>query len=410
MVNTMKYKFVLSSWNWCNINQAFMLPINTYAAIDLSPLSNPGSLGLFLADKNFKEKSLSKDYRDKLCPKNRKILANSVGLKSIPSGTIGECMFYILTVGADPDGSSMAKPLQPKHNGVNEILCGFSFPIFSSKLMGKKLAHSSWWKNLQATLQNDYRNIRLESIRTASSEYESTLHRRWLECKSRALGFSPSTATKLLIPSDCPKESTVLPATTLSDDFERGDQNDWGESIEGWSWFRISGADTEWVIQSGKGTYSGSTRYPAVIRANQLLSSSDMYAETSLMTSTTNQQDKWFFIRYGGYYTGYVGGFYDAGNQWRLYSSVNNSRTQIGSSLNDFRSAVPMGLEADGSSIRLYETGVGNKVSATNTAVTSGSYSAIASWAGGTGTFDDFETSDLAIPPTSNRKILLFST
>jgi hypothetical protein len=385
--------FVLNGWTYSSTDRAWMLPEGNTAAVDLSPLTRSGSVGVMRGTNGI---VLSRHRSERLTSRNRRLLASAAGFCGyVPPGTIGEVLHFMLTVAADPHGERMAKPLVPCHTGESLILCGDSRPLFATRSVGRSLVHGRTWRALQSSLHQDYRDTRAEAMQ-AEDEYGSTLHSRWLECQRRKFRFSPESAMRLLIPADCPQERLVLPATTLTDTFVRADQNDWGTAPGGWSWSRVHGSSTDWVISSNKGAYVGGSNYPGVIRANSALSSSDTYSETSLMTHTSNGQDKWLACRdTGGWQTAYLHGHYDLGNNWRLYKSVGGTRTQIGNLTNEFRTSMPIGCEANGSAIRGYEPGYGTRTSATDTSISSGTYTAVWSWAGGRGTFDDFTSGDL---------------
>jgi hypothetical protein len=384
-------------------------PSDQYTAIDLRPASGEHNLGIFRTSKPVKDSSyvrlgslsgeLSADMV-RLTSRERRRWCHALGIKSqIVGSTLAEVLAHTLTVSVDAHGDGAVRPLTPNHTGEICLYFGDLKPIWQHKI--KKDPTKLWfWSQLQAIYQSDYKsafNLSQELI----GEYGQSLFRRVLGGLSRKLQLTDEVAMKLLTPNGVPLLLPHAPQTIINDTFDRADQSGLGTSSQGtWSWVYSGASSSNWEIASNEAAYIGTSALPAVAIADAPLSTSDIYTECSLMTSSGNGQPKLVGARNTRSQTGYYCGHYDVGNNFILTKFVNSAWTTLGTGgINDFRTATAIGCEANGSAIRGYEPGVGTKIAPiSDTSITSGLYSAIASWAGGTGSFADFDAGDFTGP------------
>lgn len=172
--------------------------------------------------------------------------------------------------------------------------------------------------------------------------------------------------------------------TTFTDDFNRADSSSLGAG-----WVEVSG---DWSIVSNQ-LSPGNTGGTIILRAAGAMATNDNYAQITIAATTAASQGVW--CRGNANITsGYL--FRNDGTTWVLFSVVGGSFTQIGS----FSAAAVPGdvakVQANGSTIKCFTNGV-ERISVTDTAVTTGTSVGVRSESTSSLRYDDFTGSDMAV-------------
>lgn len=190
--------------------------------------------------------------------------------------TLLDGLWNVLTVDADPDGLTRAKPIMPTRKGVLELHLGGHSLVRAEKLPEDPTTHPAW-PNIQRVLQNNYRAIRGS---------DRTLARKWLGAQAAKYRLSPEASRDLIVPADLPRELPLRPTTTIADSFNRPDNTDLnasnsGKTLDGsaatWSWNEMLGGTT--IIGNQLGPTDPGNR----MRADVDLSSEDNSAQFDIV-------------------------------------------------------------------------------------------------------------------------------
>lgn len=175
--------------------------------------------------------------------------------------------------------------------------------------------------------------------------------------------------------------------TTFSDDFNRANSTDLGPN-----WVEVSG---DWSIVSNQ-LSPGAAGGTIILRAAGAMAGNDHSAQFTIAATTAASQGVWCRGN-SNISQGYL--WRNDGSSWNLFSVVGGSFTSIGS----FAGAAAPGdvakVQAVGSAIKGYVNGV-ERVSVTNTAVTTGTSVGIRSESVGALRFDDFAAADVTAGAT----------
>ncbi|RSS59799.1 hypothetical protein [Streptomyces sp. WAC01280] len=170
--------------------------------------------------------------------------------------------------------------------------------------------------------------------------------------------------------------------TAFTDDFNRPDSTDLGAG-----WVEVSG---DWSIVSGQ-LSPGSDGGTIILRAAGPMDSGDNYAQATIAATTAASHGVWCRGT-ATLSSGYL--WRNDGSEWTLFSVVASTFTSIGS----YAAAAAPGdiakVQAVGSTIKGYVNGV-ERVSVTNTAVTTGTSVGIRTISSGSIRFDDFAAGDV---------------
>ncbi|HET6286349.1 MAG TPA: hypothetical protein VFG15_06325 [Amycolatopsis sp.] len=171
--------------------------------------------------------------------------------------------------------------------------------------------------------------------------------------------------------------------TTFTDDFNRADSSDLGAG-----WVEVSG---DWSIVSGQ-LSPGAAGGTIILRAAAAMASSDNSAQITIAATTSASQGIW--CRGNANITsGYL--WRNSGTSWDLFAVVGGSFTMIGT----YAAAAAPGdlakVQAVGSTIKAFVNGV-ERVSVTDTGVTSGTSVGIRSESAGALRYDDFTGADVS--------------
>lgn len=170
--------------------------------------------------------------------------------------------------------------------------------------------------------------------------------------------------------------------TTFTDDFNRSDSTSLGAG-----WVEVSG---DWSIVSNQ-LSPGAAGGTIILRAAGTMASDDHYAQVTIAATTTASQGVWCRGN-SNISSGYL--FRNNGTSWDLFSVIGGSFTVIGT----YTAAAAPGdvakVQATGSTIKAYVNGV-QRVSVTNTGVTTGTSVGIRADSAGALKFDDFAAADV---------------
>lgn len=197
-------------------------------------------------------------------------------------------------------------------------------------------------------------------------------------------------------------------ATTITENFNTADSGTLGPTLS-WTEQTYDG----FAIVSNEAQFLG-TSSPLIARANTDLASTDHYAQVTITNNGTGGA-----VRYCGviarkdssttqtYYVAYI----KNGSNVGLYKCVAGSLTQLGSDAAiTFGSAKVLKLTCNGSTISVDYDGV-NKISQTDTAITSGVRCGLACYQSSSGITvnplgDSFEAGDLAAASTFKPRVI----
>lgn len=175
--------------------------------------------------------------------------------------------------------------------------------------------------------------------------------------------------------------------TTFADDFNRANNTDLGAG-----WVEVSG---DWSIVSNQ-LSPGAAGGTIILRAAGAMASNDNYAQATIAATTAASHGVWCRGN-SNISSGYL--WRNDGTSWNLFSVVGGSFTSIGS----FAAAAAPGdvakVQAVGSTITAYVNGI-QRVSVTDTGVTTGTSIGIRSESSGSIKFDDFSAGDVTAGAT----------
>lgn len=174
---------------------------------------------------------------------------------------------------------------------------------------------------------------------------------------------------------------------SFSDDFNRADSSDLGAA-----WIEVSG---EWSIASNR-LSPGAAGGTIILRAADAMASSDNFAQVAIAVTASASQGVWCRGN-SNISQGYL--WRNDGSTWNLFAVVGGSFTSIGS----YAAAAAPGdvakVQAVGSTIKGYVNGV-ERVSVTDTSVTTGTSVGIRSESVGALRYDDFAAGDVTVGAT----------
>lgn len=176
---------------------------------------------------------------------------------------------------------------------------------------------------------------------------------------------------------------------TFTDDFNRADSTSLGAG-----WVEVSG---DWSIVTNR-LSAGAAGGTIILRAAGAMATSDHYAQVTIATTAAASHGVWCRGN-ANISQGYL--WRNDGSSWNLFSVVGGSFTSIGS----FAGAAVNGdiakIQAVGSTIKGYVNGV-QRVSVTDTAVTTGTSVGLRSESVAALRFDDFSAADVTSGTTGD--------
>jgi hypothetical protein len=175
--------------------------------------------------------------------------------------------------------------------------------------------------------------------------------------------------------------------TSFSDDFNRANTTDLGAN-----WVEVSG---DWSIVSQQ-LSPGAAGGTIILRAAGAMASNDNSAQATIAATTTASQGVW--CRGNANITsGYL--WRNNGTSWDLFSVIGGSFTVIGTYAVAAAPGDVAKVQAVGSTIKAFVNGV-ERISVTNTGVTTGTSVGIRSDSAGALRYDDFSAADVTAGAT----------
>ncbi len=381
---TMARHYYLGKWIWESgaDGEFWRAPTGTVGLVDLRPLESVAEHGFFATTERLGDESgylylgsdldgerLSSakvsDWRARL----------QIADKLEPNTVLG-LLWDTLTIHSDPDGAVRARPLLPTHNGMLELHLGGHSLVKSERWRGELTPH---FDKVQKVLHGVY--LEIAQADRIGGKQDDKQRLKWLGAMSEKYRVDSDS----LIPKGMEKEKPEKPATKLTDNFNRVDQTNLGESAEGWSW-DTTGSRTDIVNNQAKVNVAVAHTYR---QAQSNLSSDDNYSRITIVNIGSAYTGA--LARFNGS-TGYFGFFHTTYN--RVYKVVSGTQTLLAESSRSRTTPFVVFFKADGSSIYGKDETYNDEISATDSSIASGlrggfycrSLNAI---------FDDFECGDL---------------
>lgn len=366
--------FYLGPWIWdaAPVNH-WRAPIGCVGCVDLRSLpaqaiagGPPAGLGFFSLSNRLSASDestwqyLGDDPDRNLSGPRRNSWRDRLGLFVVPQGPkLGHVLYQTLTILADPSGDASPPPLLPDSDGIlRASLAGMSF--------SKRLTQADpEWTGVRDRYRIDYRAMREASI---SGILPPEQYRKFLGVLLRKFRLREEDRGEF-IPPGLPDESSLGPATTQTESFNKAD-NGLGPD-QTWT-------DTEgtWAVRSNQCAPTGpGVNIFSYSRASGTVSSTDHYCELVVVTNTTVGS---LLIGAAARFASGATTNYstmmrnDAGvDSISLYKTVANTQTQL-ENVGITRS-LPEAYrcECNGSTIRALQAGV-ERISVTDTAITTG--------------------------------------
>ncbi|HEU0020873.1 MAG TPA: hypothetical protein VFR55_04270 [Dehalococcoidia bacterium] len=320
--------------------------------------------------------------------------------ETLEGATLEDVLWNTLTIHAEANGQNRVRPLMPGRDGRLRL-----------DAIGriKRLSTSDpEWSSIQANLQHDYRHIRQRIL----DAYEVGDARR--DHYKKVLGSwrlkYGITNNRAFIPSDLPDEGFLDPSTSVSDDFNRTDEN----VEDNANWEVLTGS---LVIVTNEVTYDVQNGHDNFIWASDL-ASDDMYSQVDVTTLDDPPAAGDIQTGVGALVRGFFDGsgldcyqarltrFSTVGgaDRLRLVKYVNNTFTQLAQTNQTISVPDTVKVEADGSTITSFFNGA-QVDQVTDTAITGVLRPGIHMFRENTtatesAALDNFDAADLAGPQT----------
>jgi len=182
---------------------------------------------------------------------------------------------------------------------------------------------------------------------------------------------------------------------TYTDNFNRADSTNLGSN-----WTELT---DDWSIKSNQ--LAPGISSTGVVLYNQPLDTSDNYGQIVITNGTAGSMGVFARSDVGG------NNFYlwrSDGTQWNLFYNVGGAFTSIGSYVAPLVNGDVARIECNGSTIKGFVNGV-ERVSVTDTQITTGQYTGLRCSASSTALFDDFQASDVGGAPAPTDTGAFFS-
>lgn len=305
--------------------------------------------------------------------------------------TLLDGLWNILTVDADPDGTTRAKPIMPTNKGVLELHLGGHSLIRSEKLPADPTTHPAWG-NIQKVLQNSYQEIQKEN---------PMLARKWMGAQRQKYELTPERTRDLMIPRGFSRVLPLPPTTTIQDDFNRADgtlngmEATVGGVGQGWTWDANATIQTNQIYTNG-GSYA---------RADTVLSSDDHYAQATVNNISYSYRGP--AVRFDNATTTYyMARPYSTSRGIWMAKMINGIMTDLGFTVGTTVNGALVYIEADGSTITATHDTYEKVV--TDTSITGNLYAGFGyvNNAGSGAYYDNFEAGDLVSEEASSARVL----
>jgi len=274
--------YYLGPYQW--INNSWQPPATTIGSIDLRNLTHmgtpvtPNGIGFFAAtsalDGNYTLLG-SGDCRDINSDSGMKSAWNSL-LGYSPNGDkLVDLLYDHLTMGSDPEGINVSKPLMPDNGNLIIHLGGHSV----IKSIQFRLGHSKETNQIISVLKNDYRKIREDAL---AGRLPIDYHRKVLGFWG--IQFKVNKPQDIFIPNNLPKETPLDPSSTFTENFNGIDDGALGKQL---TWVE-GDVTTAWENRSNgamrTGIGDGGGQIERTARCTSAVSSADHECEVEIVT------------------------------------------------------------------------------------------------------------------------------
>lgn len=190
------------------------------------------------------------------------------------AGELGAAIWEIFSFQSDPLRVERPRPIMPTSRGDLNLWIG------GQKWGTKRFSLAEpEWPSVQKNIQLDYRRIRQAVL---DGKLPDDHHRRILSKLMRKYRTEDHT---LFIPPDLPNEEPIAPRTTVSDDFNRANEN--LEDSANWSLLQKSnGLDSSYVVNSNVCRPDDNTNANDFAQHQTALSTDDHFAEIDIASLT----------------------------------------------------------------------------------------------------------------------------
>ena len=305
--------------------------------------------------------------------------------------SISELAFMLLVSETNP--RSFRYPVLPNRNLVIDA------NVYDIRLFNETLdVTAPYWDNIRTKIQMDY-----DRMRTKSLERGDELYLKWLTLQERKYRVS---YTEFL--GDNPDEGKRVPETTITDDFNRSD-----EELDSGSW-NEQGAD--WDVSSNVAVNTsgaGTGRNSANHTTN--LSGDDHYSQAYMEYTSGCCSGKYFGIQVrfadanNFYMCGAQDGFTDIPG---IYKQVAGTQSVVATGTNtDYDSGATWYCEVDGSDLEVDINSGSQVITGTDTSHTGNTLVGMYNNDGAAteDLWDDFVAEDLGAGPTARRRGVLIN-
>lgn len=363
-------RFWLGPWQWNAVegDGFWSAPAQALASLDLRSIpdcaarTTPSGFGLFVTangvDLGSDYNNLGTQWDASLTNQQRNRIASALLLPETPAATTLDALIWeALTIQADPIGDDRAKPIVP--TTLRELELWFAGQRVRTKRFRFDDPEAT---PVQDLLRRAYRAHRLDSL---EGRAPANLYKKILGFWVRKFGLS----YRWFQPTDVPDEEPLEPETTFSESFNTSNGDTLGPDL---TWTEVDG---DWDIVSNAAeliSNFGSTARSA--RADSDLSSVDHYADVSLLQADNGTHPgpcARFSSSANTFYAATWNGHNFAGTH-TLYKCVTGTLTSLGTSSQAYTLPMQLRCEANGSTIRQLLAVSTEKISVTDTSITTG--------------------------------------
>lgn len=318
--------------------------------------------------------------------------------------TLRGAIFELLTMHADPAVAERWGCLMPTRQRRCEIWLG-------GKIIDRRLrpGRDAEWPVIRQRLRHDYRAIKTRAD-APNDPMPAGQHRRVLSVWRRKYGIENHEE---FIPRDLPNETPLRPATTVSDNFNRANEN--LEASADWVLMEWANGEVPSLVVAGNEVESDTTAASTSIAEHQTsLSTDDHYAEVEItaFVQDTNSKSAGAMVRVHDLGSNVAGGYSHnifrggGANTGRIMRHESPAGTQLTSYTPTLSIPDTLRCEADGSTIRALLNGA-QQLSTTDTTYSGQLQVGLEirrrdSAAQGDVSLDDFAGGDLSTPETVN--------
>jgi hypothetical protein len=338
------------------------------------------------------------DYRvlgtaldDVIGPAARSVLGSQLGVGALTSPRLGRLLYELVTTKGDHTGDDFARPLMPNmRRRVSLTLAGQL--VHRERFLHSSLQHRAARRQLREQYRED-RRASLAGERLYRGVPDLQHHRRCLDFRRRKLGIPWQ---ELVPPEYTGDEGPLDHRTTITDDFNRGNENPIGGN-----WTPIDG---DWLLVSNELEASqGSVSQPQSVRYDGTdLSSVDHYAQLDFVSGDSTSAYIGPVVRFSSsaetYYRSLIR---SSGSLSYISKIVSGTNTHLATETNGAGPPNTGYLEVDGSILILKMNG-GQVATVDDSSISTGTRAGVSANTSVDEQGDNYEAADLALPGNSH--------